>query len=155
MTLLEKLAGYLNWANASIWKIVETLSDDEFGQSLTEGAGSVHRRYIHLAEDTWEWFHDWHGEEPQETDFQSMERNELYQFIVDYLKIWKSLIDVRAVDEFADERAGKKVVIKFDEMFFHMVNHFTYHRGQIVMGLKILGKDVPMTDYVPYLFSSE
>ena len=83
-----------------------------------------------------------------------MTRNELYQFITDYLKKWQSLIEERTVDEFTDERAGKKVVIKFDEMFFHMVNHFTYHRGQIVMGLKMLGKDVPMTDYIPYRFST-
>ncbi len=153
---LLKIARYLTWANASTWKIVETLSDDEFGQSLTEGAGSIHARYIHLAQDSWEWFHDWHSEEPPEPDFQSMSQNELYQFIVDYLKKWKkSLIEDRTVDEFTDERAGKTVVIPFDEMFFHLVNHYTYHRGQIVMGLRMLGKDVPMTDFVPYLFSTE
>jgi len=154
MTLLEEMAGYLTWANTSIWKIVETLNDDEYRQDLTEGAGSIQRRYVHLAVDTWEWFHDWHGEEPQEPDFQSMTRNELYQFVVDYLKRWQGLIEERTVDEFKDEREGRTVVIKFDEMFFHMVNHFTYHRGQIVMGLKMLGKEVPMTDYVPYRFSN-
>jgi len=154
MTLLEEMAGYLTWANTSIWKIVETLNDDEYRQDLTEGAGSIQRRYVHLATDTWEWFHDWHGEEPQEPDFQSMTRKELYQFVVDYLKRWQDLIEERTVDEFKDERDGRTVVIKFDEMFFHMVNHFTYHRGQIVMGLKILGKEVPMTDYVPYRFST-
>ena len=154
MTLVERMAGYMEWANDSIWKIVKTLSDDEFRKSLADGAGSIHRRYIHLAEDTWEWFHDWHGEEPQEPEFQSMTRNALYQFITDYLKKWQSLIKERTVDNFTDERDGKIVVIEFDEMFFHMVNHFTYHRGQIVMGLKMLGKDVPMTDYVPHRFST-
>lgn len=155
MTLLEEMAGYLTWANASIWRIVETLSNEEYEQTLAEGAGSIHRRYVHLAEDTWEWFHDWHGEEPQEPDFQSMTRDDLNQFMVDYLKKWQSLIAKRTVDEFNDEREGRTVVIKFDEMFFHMVNHFTYHRGQIVMGLKMLGKEVPMTDYVPYRFTSK
>ena len=154
MTLLEEMAGYLTWANTSIWKIVEALNDDEYRQDLTEGAGSIQRRYVHLAMDTWEWFHDWHGEKPQEPDFQSMTRKELYQFVVDYLKRWQDLIEERTIDEFKDERDGRTVVIKFDEMFFHMVNHFTYHRGQIVMGLKILGKEVPMTDYVPYRFST-
>ncbi|MHA2352421.1 MAG: DinB family protein [Candidatus Thorarchaeota archaeon] len=154
MTLVEKMAEYLTWANTSIWKIVETLSDDEFGLPLAEGAGSIQKRYIHLAVDTWEWFHDWHSEEPQEPDFQNMKRDELYQFITDYLKKWQNLIEKRTVDEFSDERTGKTVVIQFDEMFFHMVNHFTYHRGQIVMGLKMLGKDVVMTDYVPYRFST-
>ncbi|MFW9789483.1 MAG: DinB family protein [Candidatus Thorarchaeota archaeon] len=152
MALVERMVGYLTWANSSIWGIVKNLSDEEFERTLSEGAGSIRRRYIHLAEDTWEWFHDWHGEEPREPSFQSMTRNQLYQFIDDYLGKWGSLIEERSVDEFADERKGKKVVISFEEMIFHLVNHFTYHRGQIVMGLKILGKDVPMTDYVPYRF---
>ncbi len=154
MFLLDRLPSYLNWANNVIWEIVETLTDDEFTRPLAEDVGSIHRRYIHLAQDTWEWFHDWHSEEPQEPDFQSMTRDELYQFIVFYLKKWQSLIEERTVDLFTDERAGKTVVITFNEMFFHLVNHFTYHRGQIVMGLKMLGKDVVMTDYVPYRFST-
>jgi uncharacterized damage-inducible protein DinB len=154
MGLIEKLAGYLTWANDTILEIVESLSEDEFRQTLAEGAGSIHKRYIHLAEDIWEWFHDWHGEEPQEPDFQGMTRSELHKFIDDYSKKWQRLIKERTVNEFTDERAGKIVVITFDEMFFHVVNHFSYHRGQIVMGLKILGKDVPMTDYIPYRFST-
>jgi uncharacterized damage-inducible protein DinB len=35
-------------------------------------------------------------------------------------------------------------------MIFHLVNHYTYHRGQIVMGPRILVENVQMTDYVPY-----
>ena len=92
MFLLDRLAGYLTWANDVIWKIVETLSDEEFGQSYAERGGSIHGRYVHLAEDTWEWFHDWHGEEPQEPDFQNMTRPELFQFISDYLGRWQSMI---------------------------------------------------------------
>ena len=150
MTLIQKLASYLTWANNTIWGIVETLTDDEFARPLAAEAGSIHGRYIHLAQDTWEWFHDWHSEEPEEPDFLSMTRYDLYQFITSYLKRWESLIENRTIDQFTDERAGETVVITFDEMFFHLVNHFTYHRGQIVMGLKMLGKEVTMTDYVPY-----
>ena len=154
MFLLDRLPSYLNWANDAIWEIVETLTDDEFTRPLAENVGSIRRRYIHLAQDTWEWYHDWHNEEPEEPDFQSMARRDLYQFTVSYLNRWQSLIEDMTIDQFTDERAGKTVVITFNEMFFHLVNHFTYHRGQIVMGLKMLGKDVIMTDYVPYRFST-
>jgi uncharacterized damage-inducible protein DinB len=155
MFLLDKMAGYLTWANEKVWKIVETLNDDEFVQTLADGAGSIHKRYIHLAEDTWEWFSDWHNKEPEEPDFPNMTRDELHDFIVEYSSKWQSLIQNRTVDRFTDERAGKTVVITFDEIFFHLVNHFTYHRGQIVIGLRMLGREVPMTDYVPYRFATE
>lgn len=154
MILVENIFGYLTWANSSIWKIVKTLGDDEFKQSLAESAGSIQKRYVHLAEDTWEWFHEWHGEEPQEPDFHNMTRSELNQFVSDYLRKWRKAIEDRIIDDFSTERAGKTIVITIDEMLFHLVNHFTYHRGQIAMGLKILGKEVPITDYMPYRFST-
>jgi uncharacterized damage-inducible protein DinB len=153
MILVGRMARYLKWANDTTWKIVESLTDGEFTQTLAVDAGSVHNRYVHLAQDTWEWYHDWHGDEPEAPDFQNMTRRGLYQFISEYVEKWCSLIKERTVDEFKDERDGKVVVITFEEMFFHLVNHFTYHRGQIVMGLRMLGKDVSMTDYVPYRFS--
>jgi len=83
-----------------------------------------------------------------------MSRNELFLFISDYLKKWRKATENRYIESFEDERDGKTVMISIDEMYFHLVNHFTYHRGQIAMGLKMLGKDVPMTDYIPYRFSS-
>ena len=155
MSLLERLGEYLIWADAAIWEIVKDLSDEEFERTLYETGGSIHRRYIHLVQDTWEWFHDWHSEEPEEPDFLNMTRKELYQFIIEYTGKWISLIEKRTVNEYRDERAGKVLTLQFDEMFFHVVNHYTYHRGQIVMALKLLGKEVPMTDYVPHRFSTQ
>ena len=153
MVLLTKLADYLIWANDSIWEVVKNLSDEEFRRPMYESGGSLHIRYVHLAEDTWEWFHDWNSETVDEPDFLGLNRDELYSFITKYVRKWIGMIKEREVDEFQDERAGKVLKIQFDEMFFHMVNHFTYHRGQIVMALKVLGKEVPMTDYVPHRFS--
>jgi uncharacterized damage-inducible protein DinB len=154
MTLIVKLSKYLIWANDTIWEIVENLSHEEFNRTLNETGGSIHRRYIHLAQDSWEWFHDWHGEEPEEPDFMNMKRKELYQFITEYAEKWFHLIEERTVNEYQDERAGKALTLSFEEMFFHIVNHFTYHRGQIVMALKLLGKEVTTTDYVPYRIST-
>ena len=154
MSLVRTIIEYAIWANDIIWKIVEKLTDEEFYRVLDEGAGSIHLRYVHLAEDTWEWFHDWLSEEPEKPDFLGMTRSGLYLFMMDYIMKWRELIDERTVDSFMDERNGKIVTIKFDEMIFHLANHHTYHRGQIVMGLRLLGKDVQMTDYVPYRFET-
>jgi uncharacterized damage-inducible protein DinB len=143
------------WANDVIWEIVKELNDEEYNHVFYNTGGSIRLRYIHLAEDTWEWFHDWHGEIAEEPDFQKMSRNELYVFISEYMKKWIDMIDNRTVEEYEDERAGKILKLQFDEMFFHLVNHHTYHRGQIVMCLRMLGKEVPMTDYVPFRFSTE
>jgi uncharacterized damage-inducible protein DinB len=154
MTLLTKLADYMEWANIKIWEIVETLSEEEFSWSLPGTDHSVQSKYIHLAQDTWEWYHDWHGEEPEEPNFEDMTKGDLYEFIKSYIAKWISLIEERTVDEIQDERGDKVLTLQFEEMFFHMVNHFTYHRGQIVMILRLLSRKVPMTDYVPHRFAT-
>jgi len=142
------------WANDTLWRITEKLTDEEFSRDFDKTGGSIRRRYIHLAEDTWEWYHDWHDEEPEEPDFLEMARGELYKFMMDYIMKWRNLIDEQTVNYFKDERNGKVVTLKLDEMIFHLANHHTYHRGQIVMGLRLLGKNVEMTDYVPYRFKT-
>lgn len=151
MSLLERLGEYLIWADAAIWEIVKDLSDEEFDRSFGEYGGSTRKRYTHLAEDTWEWYHDWIGKAPeQEPDFQNMTREQLFDCLSDYSHRFIEMIEHRAVGEIELKTAGKAIPLSFDEILFHIVNHATYHRGQIVMGLRMLDKEVRMTDYVPY-----
>jgi uncharacterized damage-inducible protein DinB len=150
MSLVREMFEYAIWASQAIWNIVEKLTDDEFNRSLGEHGGSLHARYIHLAEDTWEWFHDWQGEEPEEPEFQDMKREDLFHFMMDYILKWRELADSATTASYVEERGDQRSVISLDEMVFHLVSHHTYHRGQIAMGLRLLGKDVQMIDYIPY-----
>jgi len=151
MTLLEKMSRYLIWADSTIWKIVETLTDEEFSRDLYDSEGSIQRRYVHLAEDWWEWYIDWMGLDPDdEPDFSNMTRDEIFASIKEYTKLFTDMIDTRSVEYVDIDTNDEKLRITFEEVLFHLVNHATYHRGQIVMGLRILGKDVVMTDYVPH-----
>jgi uncharacterized damage-inducible protein DinB len=156
MELLKRLGVYLLWANSSVWDIVKTLTDDEFTQSGGEGTRSIRDRYVHLAQDTWEWYYDWTGEDPgEEPNFDQMTRNELFELVVDYSKKLVALIETRSADNLEFDADGKKIKLRFDEFLFHMVNHATYHRGQIVAGLRALGKKTHMTDYVPFRIAIE
>jgi uncharacterized damage-inducible protein DinB len=151
MNILERMGQYVIWADITIWGIVQGLSDEEFDGSLGEGGGSIRKRYIHLAQDTWEWYHDWIDKSPEdEPDFDGMSRDALFKFLTDYVHRFLKMIDDRTVDKIIFDNKGKDITINFDEILFHLVNHAAYHRGQIVMGLRLLGKEVQMTDYVPH-----
>ena len=151
MTLQNKMGKYLFWADSMIWDIVQNLTDEEYSRDLYENDGSIQRRYTHLAEDLWEWYHDWIGKEGmEEPDFMNMSRDEIFASIKEYSKLFTDMIDERKVNHIDIETREAKVRITYEEILFHLVNHATYHRGQIVMGLRILGKDVVMTDYVPH-----
>jgi uncharacterized damage-inducible protein DinB len=151
MTLLENMSKYLFWADSTIWNIVQNLTDEEYKSDLYDNGGSIQRRYTHLAEDLWEWYFDWVGQDSgEEPEFKSMSREEVFKSINEYSKMFTDMIETRTVNHLDLDTGEVKLRISFDEILFHLVNHATYHRGQIVMGLRILGKDVGMTDYVPH-----
>ncbi|MHA1290798.1 MAG: DinB family protein, partial [Candidatus Thorarchaeota archaeon] len=73
MTLQTKMSKYLFWADSTIWDIVQNLTDEEYSRDLYENGGSIQRRYAHLAEAVWEWYHDSIGqEEMEEADFMNL-----------------------------------------------------------------------------------
>ncbi|GAG55918.1 unnamed protein product, partial [marine sediment metagenome] len=61
-----------------------------------------------------------------------------------------NMIEDRPVNHIEMDTDKEKLRINYEEILFHLVNHATYHRGQIVVGLRTLGKEVVMTDYVPH-----
>lgn len=151
MILLKRLGQYAQWADTRIWHIVENLSEEEYSKNLGNNIGSIKRKYIHLAEDYRDWYFDWIGQNPREKpNFGTMKRDELFQSIQEYTSKFIDMIENRSIDSIQIEVDNKKLTLEFDEILFHLVNHATYHRGQIVMGLRILNKEIQMTDYVPH-----
>ena len=151
MKLLERMSRYLQWADGQIWNIVSTLSEEEYSKDLGNNIGSIKRRYVHLAEDYLEWYFDWTGKVSEEMpDFNSMERSEIFQSVQQSINKFIAMIEDRSIESIQIDTDKEKITISFEEIFFHLVNHSTYHRGQIVTALRILGKEVQMTDYVPY-----
>ncbi len=151
MSLLERMGTYLMWADKTMWRLVQDLTDEEFNRVLCETGSSLRKRYIHLARDTWEWYFDWINEDPKaEPNFEEMTRAELFESIREYNKRFIEMIKSQSVASRNFKMKKGMLTISFEEMLFHMVNHATYHRGQIAMGLRLLGKNTTMTDYVPY-----
>ncbi len=149
--LLNHIIKYWQWADKSAWKIVKGLTDEEFNRNFGDFDNSLRTRYTHLAEDSWEWYADWTGADvSEEPDFDAMTREELFDFISDYNKKWEDLL---VTDSGKTIRVGEgdiMVTITLPQILFHMNNHATYHRGQIMLSLRLLGKDTQMTDYVPF-----
>jgi uncharacterized damage-inducible protein DinB len=151
MTLLENMNKYLFWADSKIWDIVRNLTEEEYSRDLYDNGGSIKRRYAHLAQDLREWYFDWIGRDYGEVpDFMNMSREEVFKSITEYNQKFANMIKERTVNHLDIDTGEAELRVTFEEIFFHLVNHATYHRGQIVMGLRILGKNVVMTDYVPH-----
>ncbi len=148
----KKILTYLLWADESILEIISDLDKEEFTQKLDSYNRSIHDICVHQASDHQWWFHYVTGIELDEkVDFETISQSELIKMIRKYNFKWKELVEKRPFENFEMKSRDKIIPLSFDEIIFHITNHATYHRGQLALALRILGKEVKFTDYVPFL----
>ncbi|MFW9799843.1 MAG: DinB family protein [Candidatus Thorarchaeota archaeon] len=152
---LKTMGEYLMWANLVVWKTVSSLSEEEFHRPLGDQVGSIRSKYIHMVEGLWGWCHRWTGEAvDSQPDFDSLGRNELYECLTTYNQRIINIVDEPVARKHELETRRGRISISIEEFFFNLANHATYHRGQIAMALRLLGKEVVPTDYFPFRLDS-
>jgi len=139
------------WADDKIWEIVKTLTDEEFSEELGPNSGCIRDRYLHMAQGHCGWYYRWINKEPEEVQIESLERDDLFSFLHRCNSLIMDLIQGNGIDAAKMPSRTGELYLKMEEMVFNIINHATYHRGQIVLLLRQLGKSVNVTDYVPYL----
>ena len=150
MALLSRMKHYMLWADNSIWKIVQTLSDKEFHQLIDNHGGSIYEKYLHMAEGHSGWYHRWTGLDQDDLNLGNLSRDELFEFLSKYNQNILDLLQKGSQDTKELETSRGTLHLSTEEMVFNILNHATYHRGQIVLMLRLLGKEVSPTDYLPY-----
>ena len=153
--MLDLLAKYTLWADAEIWNVVQSLSDDEFETTFDSNLGSIRKRYDHMAKGHSEWYQWISGDTLPDTRIEEMSRGELFAYLTKYNR---ALFDevLRAKDSRITLDTSEGTFTFSAEMaMMNIVNHATYHRGQVVALLRKLGKAVPVTDLFPYLMRNQ
>lgn len=71
-------------------------------------------------------------------------------FSLENFKLIKEALNIHPLDQrilYSNSR-GDQYENRVDEILFHLFNHSTYHRGQVVTLLKKAGFTPPVTDYI-------
>ena len=145
------------WANDRILAACRDLGQDELARDMRTSHGSVRGTLVHTMWGEWVWFQRWLGESPKivfdENDYANIDAIE---------SEWRDL--ERARREFLsiitneqmkrtfgyENRAGEHWEYTFESAMQHVLNHSTYHRGQVVTLLRQLGRTPPNTDFLVY-----
>jgi uncharacterized damage-inducible protein DinB len=149
LTLYE----YNAWANARILRAVEPLAAKAFLRDLKNSFPSVRDTLAHILGAEWIWLRRWHGESPSQilvpTDYPTLGSLKDRYAAVD--KERRAFLDGLSEERLAQpfqykDMAGKAHSLLLVQSLQHVVNHGTYHRGQITTMLRQLGATPVSTD---------
>jgi uncharacterized damage-inducible protein DinB len=147
------LHDYNAWANTRVLGATEALAPEEFLRELRSSFPSVRDTLVHIVAAEWVWFRRWHGEFPSRgfppTEFPTVDilRPRFDAIERERRAFLDRLSEERLVQPFTyRDLAGNQCTFRLVESLLHLVNHGTYHRGQITSMLRQLGAQPIPTD---------
>ena len=148
------LYAYNRWADRLLLDACRKLSPEQYAAEPVPGWSSVRASVVHIASATHNWFRRLAGETVSgpltEADLPTVEDAErrldqAYQALAD---LWPALTPERLALPRTFHLRGQAWVLPPWVVLRHVVNHSTYHRGQVASKLKRLGVEQPATDFV-------
>jgi uncharacterized damage-inducible protein DinB len=154
---VRTLYAFNRWATNRLIATVRSLSPADLTRDLGTSYGSVRGTLVHILWAEWIWLQRWRGESPKrvfaedqfpdvaaiESRWRDIERDQ-QDFIA-------GLTDERLQTSLSYENLrGQRWEYSFPHMLQHVVNHSSYHRGQLATLLRQLGRTPPATDFLVY-----
>lgn len=143
---LRTLLDYHYWARDRVLDAAGALAPDQFVRETGSSFKSVRDTLAHLVSAEWGWLMRWQGRSPS-----SPLRADTFPDLAAIRAKWAELErDVRGFVESLDEQSvgrvfkyqgfsGQPGASAFWQMVQHLVNHGSYHRGQVTTMLRQLG----------------
>jgi uncharacterized damage-inducible protein DinB len=153
---IRQLFDFNRWANDRISAACAALPVEALRRDLGSSFPSVLATLTHIAASEWVWLERWNGNSPAwppawvVEDHAGLERH--WSAVTRaQLAFVEALTDdgLQRVIEYRNLN-GDAFAAKLWQLLRHVVNHSTYHRGQIVTMLRQLGATAPSTDLVVY-----
>jgi uncharacterized damage-inducible protein DinB len=151
---VRDLFAYDQWANGALIAAIRTISDEEFTRDLGNSFPSIRDTLSHIVAGAWVWLRRWHGESPRALPtWERLDQIESHLAAVEAERL--ALLDTLSDDDLHRPLTytnvkGEQWTYALGDMFRHIVNHSTYHRGQLVTMLRQVGARAPSTDFLVF-----
>ena len=156
---LRDLFNYNYWARDRQLEACAALTEEQFLRPMGNSFSSVRDTLAHLVAVEWIWHERWRGRSPNKADAQAFAA-ETFPSLTSVRDRWRAVErDVRDYLAGLSEQAlqqpltytstkGETWTYPLWQVLLHVVNHQTYHRGQITTLLRQLGASAPAIDYL-------
>lgn len=154
---IRSLLAYNEWANARIFSAAAQLDQSAFTEPRGSSFSSIRDTVAHIASSEWIWLRRWRGESPSgPPEWGSM---------LEAVALARNLAEVEAdrtlfVNELSDadlaipvaytNLRGEDFRQPLADQLVHVVNHSTYHRGQVATLSRQAGFSAPPTDLIVF-----
>jgi uncharacterized damage-inducible protein DinB len=150
-----RLFDYTVWANHRVLRSAATLSVDDFKRDLRSSHGGVRGTLTHAMGAEWIWLERFKGvshtrgiDEGEFPDVVAL--RDRWTLIEGHRRDWLASLRESDLSAIVSYRtlAGAEFADPLWRLVQHVVNHTTYHRGQVITLLRQLGTWVVSTDLV-------
>ena len=155
---LRVLLDYHYWARDRALDAVEPLSPDQFTRDMGNSFRSIRDTLAHTYAAEWAWYSRWEGDSPT-----ALLPPDMFPDVPALRAAWaaqevktRAFLDAlgdAGIDRTFDYKMmnGQPGASVFWHMLQHVVNHATYHRGQVTTMLRQLGVEPPKsTDLISF-----
>ena len=152
------LYAYNRWSDRLILDACRKLTAEQYGSEPVPGWTSVRSSIVHIAIVTEGWLRGVAGE----TAFQNVPTEEQLPTVDDAERMlesayrnFESILPSLTPETLSTPRTfsgrSRTFVLPPWAVLRHIVNHSTYHRGQVAAKLKRMGVEPPMTDFIKWV----
>jgi uncharacterized damage-inducible protein DinB len=154
---IDLLFEYNTWANHRTVEACAAISTEQFLQKAGGSFGSLRNTLAHIMDVEWLYHERWQARSPA-----GFPKADDYPDLASIRTRWQkveadldSFVNTLPADEISrviEFRNTKGILYKHPlwETMQHMVNHSTYHRGQITTLLRIIGANATATDLLAF-----
>ena len=152
------LMDYNYWARDRALASAEHLSGEELSRSLGSSFGSVLDTLVHIYSAEWIWYRRWQGESPSARPDTSelvsvAALRDAWMALEAQIKAFVDALGPAGLHRMIEYKSltGQSSTSPYWQMIVHVVNHGTYHRGQVATMLRQLGaKPAVSTDLIVF-----
>ena len=152
------LHDYNRWANRRLIETVSKLTPEQFTRDLRNSHCSVRDTLAHILAAEWIWLERWKGVSPRSllnpSDFGTVDslKTRWAEVEKDYSEFTSRLSDelLTKVISYRNTK-GEEWAYPLGQMIQHVMNHSTYHRGQVTTLLRQLGAAVLPLDLLVFM----
>jgi len=150
---IQLLYEYNRWANSTTLDASVKLTEEQFTKDLSSSYRSVRDTLAHILGAEWIWLKRWNGASPKAL-LNPLDFPDLNSLRARWAEVERAQVTfISGVTDQSLESAvtylntkGEEWTYPLGQMMQHVVNHSTYHRGQVATMLRQLGAEPVPTD---------